>query len=176
MASSSYSKSGNSTKCDVTVYYTQNAESASFYFTYVGYCAAGWINTGTGSAHYGFYGNDAGYIRMDVDGTYTTKYTYAGAKAYDKSASGGGWIQDKSGTSDTITLPGKNTPYNITVRWTGTFGATQSLPITYSFTLPIYINPDGTVKAVSKAYLNVGGSIKECTVFVNVGGTVKQLT
>lgn len=177
MASQNFSKNKNNTKCDVVLYFNQTATGASFYFTYKGYRNAKWIpQTDKVAGHYSYLGNSAGYIRMDVDGTYTGgPYKYAGAVSYDTHASGSGWIQDQSGTSNTLNLPAKNTAYNVTIRWTGNFSDTATKAVTYSFTIPIYVNPDGTIKPIQKAYANVGGVIKECAVFVNVNGTIKQL-
>lgn len=42
--------------------------------------------------------------------------------------------------------------------------------------IPVFINVDGTVHQVEKAYMNVGGEIKECTVYFNNGGTIYTLT
>ena len=42
--------------------------------------------------------------------------------------------------------------------------------------IPVYVNVGGNVYQVEKAYVNVGGTIKECTVYANVGGTIKTLT
>lgn len=39
--------------------------------------------------------------------------------------------------------------------------------------IPVYVNVSGTVYQVEKAYTNVGGTIKECTVYANVGGVIK---
>lgn len=41
--------------------------------------------------------------------------------------------------------------------------------------IPVYVNVSGTIHQVEKAYANVGGEIKECTVYANVGGTIKTL-
>lgn len=39
--------------------------------------------------------------------------------------------------------------------------------------IPLYVNVDGTIHQVEKAYINVSGAIKECAVYANVGGTIK---
>lgn len=178
MGSASYSKQGKNTKCDVTLYFQQNADSASFYFKYYGFCQAYFQPAyDKYAAYYAYYGNSTGSIRMDVDGVYTGgPYTYAKSKSAGSRTSGSGWILDKEGTSSTVTLPAKNTGYNVTIRWTGNFSETAGQTVTYTFNLPIYINPNGTIEAVTKAYLNVGGIIKECTVYLNVNGTIKELT
>lgn len=177
MSTASYSKQGSNTKCDVTLYYQQNADSASFYFKYDGYCQAYYQPPYEKYAGYfAYYGNKAGKIRMDVDGNYTEgPYTYAKSKDSGSRTSKSGWILDQTGYSSTVTLPAKNTGYNVTIRWSGNFAATASQTVTYTFNLPIYINPNGTIEAVTKAYLNVGGIIKECTVYLNVDGTIKEL-
>ena len=41
--------------------------------------------------------------------------------------------------------------------------------------IPVYLNVGGTVKRIAKAYMNVGGVIRECDVYENVNGTVKEL-
>lgn len=41
--------------------------------------------------------------------------------------------------------------------------------------IPVYVNVNGTIHQVEKAYANVGGTIKECAVYANVGGTIKTL-
>ena len=46
---------------------------------------------------------------------------------------------------------------------------------TYVTTIPVYINYNGTMKAMDKAYINNNGSMKECTIYVRVGDTIKAL-
>ena len=41
--------------------------------------------------------------------------------------------------------------------------------------IPVFMNVEGAVKQVDKAYANVGGSIKEVTLYANVGGVIKEL-
>lgn len=41
--------------------------------------------------------------------------------------------------------------------------------------IPVYANDNGTIRQIEKAYVNVGGVIKEATVYVNVGGVIKEL-
>lgn len=41
--------------------------------------------------------------------------------------------------------------------------------------IPVYGNIGGAIYQVEKAYANVGGTIKECTVYANVGGTIYEL-
>lgn len=41
--------------------------------------------------------------------------------------------------------------------------------------IPVYINDNGTIRQVEKAYMNVGGVVKECTVYLNVGGVIKTI-
>ena len=42
--------------------------------------------------------------------------------------------------------------------------------------IPVFINDDGTVKQVEKAYINDNGTIKECAVYINDNGTIVELT
>lgn len=42
--------------------------------------------------------------------------------------------------------------------------------------IPVFVNKDGVIYQVEKAYANVGGVIKECTVYANVGGVIKEFT
>lgn len=42
--------------------------------------------------------------------------------------------------------------------------------------IPVFVNDGGTIRQIEKAYVNVGGVIKEATVYVNVNGTIKELT
>ena len=42
--------------------------------------------------------------------------------------------------------------------------------------LPIYVNVNGTLRQVQTVYLNVGGTIKTCTVYVNANGAIKAIT
>ena len=42
--------------------------------------------------------------------------------------------------------------------------------------IPVFINDDGTVKQVEKAYINDNGTIKECTVYFNDNGTIVELS
>ena len=173
MSSQYYWWYGNSAGCEMNVYYQKNDDgTASFWLDYVGWRSAYWNST---SKKYVFHGNSNGYVQMGVDGNYTGTYTYAGAVSSGTSASGEGWIQDRSGTSSTITLAGKNTPYTITIWLTGNYTTSGSFEVTYTFTLPIFTNASGTIKAIDKVYTNVGGTIKECEVYTNVNGTIKQL-
>ena len=41
--------------------------------------------------------------------------------------------------------------------------------------IPVFVNDNGRIIRIAKAYANVGGSIKECDVYVNVGGDIKLL-
>jgi len=41
--------------------------------------------------------------------------------------------------------------------------------------IPVFVNDSGIVHQADKAYINAGGVIKECEVFINVGGTVYAL-
>ena len=41
--------------------------------------------------------------------------------------------------------------------------------------IPLYVNVDGNIHQVEKAYINVNNTIKECRVFTNVGGQIKEL-
>lgn len=41
--------------------------------------------------------------------------------------------------------------------------------------IPVYVNVNGVIHQVEKAYVNVGGTIKEATVYANVNGTIKTL-
>ena len=42
--------------------------------------------------------------------------------------------------------------------------------------IPVFVNKDGVIYQVEKAYANVGGTIKECTVYANVDGVIKEFT
>lgn len=42
--------------------------------------------------------------------------------------------------------------------------------------IPVYINDSGTIRQVEKAYININGTIKECTVYLNVNGVIKTIT
>ena len=42
--------------------------------------------------------------------------------------------------------------------------------------IPVFVNPDGTVHQVEKAFVNVGGTVKEATVYTNVGGVIMELS
>ena len=75
-----------------------------------------------------------------------------------------GWFTDASaGTqvtaSTTVSLAGNQTLY---AHWLQT-------------NIPVFMNVEGAVKQVDKAYANVGGSIKEVTLYANVGGVIKTL-
>ena len=41
--------------------------------------------------------------------------------------------------------------------------------------IPVFVKDGGAVHQADKAYINVGGVIKECEVYVNVDGTVYAL-
>lgn len=179
MGTSSYTKTGGHTKCSVTVHFEQTSAGAKFWFDYSGYAQRYWIPTGGGVVgHWAWYTNKASYIQMDVNGEYTNNYayTYAHSKGDYAGASGGTeWEGTRSGTSNTLNLAATNNGYVITLHWSGGVNTTDGQTIYYSFNLPIYVNPDGTVKAVTKVYANVEGVIKDCAVYVNVDGVIKQL-
>ena len=40
--------------------------------------------------------------------------------------------------------------------------------------IPLYVNDNNTIRQIEKAYMNVGGQIKECTVYANVNGEIKE--
>lgn len=41
--------------------------------------------------------------------------------------------------------------------------------------IPLYANDNGMIRQIEKAYVNVDGVIKECTVYANVNGVIKEL-
>lgn len=41
--------------------------------------------------------------------------------------------------------------------------------------IPVYLNDDGTIRQAVKAYMNIGGTVYEGTLFENVGGTIYQI-
>ena len=41
--------------------------------------------------------------------------------------------------------------------------------------IPVFVNDNNNIRQVEKAYINDGGSIKECTVYMNVNGTIKEI-
>lgn len=41
--------------------------------------------------------------------------------------------------------------------------------------IPVFINDNGTVKQVEKAYINDNGTIKECAVYINDNGTIRKI-
>lgn len=171
-------QTGGNTKCDVTVYYNQTASGAEFYFEYWGYAEAEWYAPGGKYASYWRWkGNDAGYVQMSVNGSYTNQYTFTNGKGSRNKAgdTGGPWYAQKSGTSNTLSLPGQNTPYTITVYYTGSMSRNTSFSVSYTFNLPVYVNDNGTIKPIIKAYINDGGTIRECDVYLNVNGTIHHL-
>lgn len=177
MSSKSYEKTGGHTRCSVTVYYEKTASGASFYFTYVGEAEAEWYYE-TSPGYWRWKGNSAGYVQMDVDGTYTNDYAFTYAKAARNTAgyTGGPWFEQRSGPSNTINLGPKNNGYVVTIHWTGSMSKTDGFTVTYTFTIPVYVNASGSIKELEKVYVNVNGSIKECTVYLNVGGTIKEIS
>ena len=172
-------KTGGNTQCDVTVNYWQTETEAKFNFNYWGRAKAEYYNPGGKTEPYWRWkGNDAGYVQMAVNGSYTDSCTFTYAKGTWNYAgsTGSTWIDQRSGTSTTITLPGENIAYNITVYYTGSMDTSDGFSVTsFTFTLPIFVNDNGTIKPVAKAYINDNGTIKECTVYFNDNGTVKQL-
>ena len=42
--------------------------------------------------------------------------------------------------------------------------------------IPLFVDVGGTIRQVEKAYANVDGVIRECTVYANVNGTIKVLS
>lgn len=42
--------------------------------------------------------------------------------------------------------------------------------------IPVFVNDNGTIRQVEKAYINDGGTIKECAVYINDNGTIKEIT
>ena len=168
-------QTGGHTKCDVTVNYNKTATGATFSFSYQGYAEAEYYYP---SEYWRWKGNDAGYVQMSVNGTYTSKYTFTYAKGKWNKAGDVGptWKPQLSGTSDTLTLPGQNTPYTITVFYTGSMNTNTGFSVSYTFNLPIYINVNGDIRPVIKAYINDNGEIRECDVYLNVNGTIHHLS
>jgi len=41
--------------------------------------------------------------------------------------------------------------------------------------IPVFVNPDGTVHQVEKAFININDEIKQCTVYANPDGTIKEI-
>ena len=173
-----YDKSGGRTKCSVGVYYERLENGASFYFTYAGQAETYWLApTDKHSGYWAWYTNSAGYVQMDVNGTYTNQYafTYAHSKGDWAGTGGSAWKDTLSGTSDTITLGPTNDGYTITVHWSGSINTTDGTTVYYTFNLPIYINDDGEVNPFTKVYINDNGTIRECDVYINVDGSIKQI-
>lgn len=40
--------------------------------------------------------------------------------------------------------------------------------------IPLYVNDNNTIRQIEKAYMNIGGEIKECTVYANINGEIKE--
>lgn len=174
MGSTSFSKTGGRTYCAVTVYYEQTPSGANFYFTYSGECEA--YNVGAG---WKWYTNSQGNVWIDVDGTESNSYAFVYAHSSGASAPdlpNQAWKPANSGTSNTVSVGPKNDGYVVTVHWSGSISSTESTIVTYTFTLPIFGNDSGEIKAFEKVYINDGGTIKECTVYTNVGGVIKEIS
>ena len=174
MGSASFDLNGNNTRCTGTVSWTKNANSVSFTYSFLGYCNAKSSK---------FVGNNDGSVHVTVDGTRiggNSNYKYAGAKTAGQGASGSGWIAESNYARNNLgplELSAKTGTYEIKFICTGNF-SDHSTKYTESFTwtIPVYINDDGTVKELDKVYVNAGGVIKECTVYLNVGGTIKEIS
>lgn len=41
--------------------------------------------------------------------------------------------------------------------------------------IPVYVNVNGTIHQVERAYMNIGGTVKEVDVYLNVGGVIKTI-
>lgn len=41
--------------------------------------------------------------------------------------------------------------------------------------LPVFVTAGGVLRMVSKAFVNAGGAVRECGVYVNTGGIIKKL-
>ena len=41
--------------------------------------------------------------------------------------------------------------------------------------IPVYLNDDGTIRQAVKAYMNIGGTVYEGTLYENVGGTIYEI-
>ena len=171
MGSWSTEYNGNNTKCYTTVSWTKNADSVSFSFDFWGYCLA--------SNQHEFLGNSDAYVEVDVDGVAIggSSFKYAGQKTAGKGSTDSGWVEDYTGSKGPRTLPAKNGVYSITLKLTGNFSKTDYHDTeSFVFTIPGYINDSGTIRAIEKAYVNVGGTIKECTVYTNAGGVIKEIS
>lgn len=60
----------------------------------------------------------------------------------------------------------------------GTYLADEAATLYAQWTrtnIPVYVNADGQICQVDKAYANVGGVIVECDVYANVGGEIVEL-
>ena len=125
-------------------------------------------------------GNNIGKMRLLVDGSddNTGYVNAAGARGTGLGASGSGWrINDDFGHAETptITRAEKSSPYALTLESYGNGTATDTDSVTIQFDLPLFVNVGGSIKKVAKVYTNVGGAIKECTLFTNVGGVIKTI-
>ena len=118
--------------------------------------------------------------------TYTVSYNGNGSTGGSTSS------QTKvSGTALTLRQNGyTRTGYNF-VRWNtkadgsgtnysagGTYTANAAVTLYAQWakaSIPVYANVGGTIHQVEKAYINVGGTIKEATAYTNVNGTIKTL-
>lgn len=75
------------------------------------------------------------------------------------------WNTKADGTGDT---------YNAGSQYT-TNEAVTLYAIWKKNNIPVFINVNGTIKQVEKAYYNDNGTIKECTVYYNDNGTIRVL-
>lgn len=76
-----------------------------------------------------------------------------------------GWFTSATGgtqvtSSTTVTLTGNQTLY---AHW-------------LKLNIPAYVNISGEVHQVEKAYANIGGVVKEVTIYANVGGQIKVIS
>lgn len=160
--------------------------------TRTGYTFKGWATSSTGSVVYssgGQYLANAGATLYAVWQIITYAVTYNGNGATGGSTDaqtktyGTNLVLRSNGFTRTsysflnwnTKADGSGTTYAAGATYT-TNAALALYAIWKKNNIPLYVNVGGTIHQVEKAYANVNGTIKECTVYTNVNGTIKELT
>ena len=119
------------------------------------------------------YSGGASTLTFSVDGT--QKFSATQAKRDSQQWSGStNWTNSHNTYDNTYEVPLKIGAYTIYVACSSP-SQSRTGSATYVTTIPVYINLNGTMKAMDKAYINSNGSMKECTIYVRVGDTIKAL-
>lgn len=123
-------------------------------------------------------GNSKEKLAVIVDGVSTGSIDAVAPTTFPTPAASSGYITSYSNkNTPTIKLAVKKEAYKVQVKITGNGTKTRNDTVTLdvSLGLSVFINTGGTVVKIDGAYINVGGEVKECSVFINDNGEIKEI-